>query len=188
MNPSILVITCICTVLLFALVLPVSADDASTVTVTPIATITSTPAPGFDPLGSLESILGLRHEDRNLTQDISANDQDIHQNWWDNLNIFQDILGNRATVREDQSTDLANRSANLGYREDIHTDRQDIRNDSGNQTDEEQQIAATGPISTRIGRAMSQPMRIFMMNGMQAERTPPKSTQIIRRTGLPPAE
>ena len=106
MNPSILVITCICTVLLFALVLPVSADDASTVTVTPIATITSTPAPGFDPLGSLESILGLRHEDRNLTQDISANDQDIHQNWWDNLNIFQDILGNRATVREDQSTDL----------------------------------------------------------------------------------
>ncbi len=100
------------------------------------------PAPGFDPLGSLESILGLRHDDRNLTQNISANDKDIDQNWWDNLDIFQDILGNRATVRDDQSADLANRSTNIGYREDIHTDRQDIRNDSGNRTAEEQQIAA----------------------------------------------
>lgn len=42
MKPSILVITCICAVLIIALVLPVSADDASQVTVTPTATITGT--------------------------------------------------------------------------------------------------------------------------------------------------
>ena len=140
MKLKMLVIPCICAVLLLALVLPASADDASQVTVTPTATIISPPA--FDPLGSLESILGLRHEDQNLTQNINANDQEIHQNWWDSLNIIQDILGNHATVSSDQAADLENRSANIGYREDIHADQQDIRNDSGNQTAEEQQIAS----------------------------------------------
>ena len=139
MKISTLVIPCICAVLLLALVLPAGADDTSQVTVTPTATIAAA-QPSFDPFGSFLGIIGLRHEDQNLTQDIHANDQEIHQNWWDSLNIFQNILGNRATVRSDQEADLANRTENIGYREDIHADRIDIRNDTGNKTEEEQQI------------------------------------------------
>ncbi|MGB9220936.1 hypothetical protein, partial [Methanoregula sp.] len=68
MNLRMLAIPCICAVLLIALVLPASADDASQVNVTPTVTIATPPA--FDPLGSIEGIFGLRHDDRNLTQDI----------------------------------------------------------------------------------------------------------------------
>jgi hypothetical protein len=119
MNARIFLIPCICAVLLIALVLPAGADDTIQVTTVPRTdNITVASPAAFDPLGAIESIIGLQHEDRNLTQDINANDQQIHQNWWDNLNIFSSILGNREAVRSDQQH-LA------GYRADISQNRQD---------------------------------------------------------------
>jgi hypothetical protein len=142
MNARTFLIPCICAVLLLALVLPAGADNTTLVTVQPTDNVTVASPPAFDPFGTIEGIFGLRHEDRNLTQDIRTNDQQIHQNWWDNFNIFGTILGNREAVRADQQADLANRSQDAGYREDIHADRQDMRNDSANQTADQQQIAA----------------------------------------------
>ncbi|MGB8220442.1 MAG: hypothetical protein WCE46_08690 [Methanoregula sp.] len=142
MNARTFLIPCICAVLLIALVLPAGADDTAQVTtVAPTDNVTVASPPAFDPFGAIEGIIGLRHEDRNLTQDINANDQQIHQNWWDNINIFSSILGNREAVRSDQQADLANRTQDIGYREDIHAERQDMRNDSGNQSADQQQIA-----------------------------------------------
>ena len=128
--------------LLIALVFPAGADDTAQVTTVPPtdnATVASPPA--FDPLSAIEGIIGLRHEDRNLTQDINTNDQQIDQNWWDNLNILSSILGKRETVRSEQQADLANQLQDIGYHEEIHVDRQDMRNDSGNQSADQQQIA-----------------------------------------------
>ena len=149
MNTKTALIPCISVILLFALALPASADGTTQVTVKPTDTITAAVTPAFDPVGAIEGIFGLRHdirtlqtEDRNLTNDIGANRQEIHQNWWDNLNIFGSIFKNRETIRSDQAADFANRTDNIGYREDIHAGREDMRNDPGNRTADLQQIGS----------------------------------------------
>lgn len=132
----------ICMLFMLALAIPaIAAADDAQATVTPTDTIAPAASPGFDPLGTLAGIFGLRqdiHADRadnaNLTEGIQDNRQDIHQNWWDNFNIFGMILGNRGQVKTDQALDLANRSADNGLRQDIHADRTDLRQDPGNAT------------------------------------------------------
>jgi hypothetical protein len=135
-------------VLLFALVLPASADDSAPAIVQPTATVTMASPPAFDPVGSILGIFGLRQdihatqaEDRNLSQDIQANQQEIHQNWWDNVDIFSNILSNWGVIHTDQQADLANRSANLADRQDIQSDRVDMKNDPGNRSAYQEQIA-----------------------------------------------
>ncbi len=136
----------LCLVLMLAVAIPAiaAADDAQvtvtpTDTIAPVDTVAPAAAPGFDPLGSLAGIFGLRQDihadrasDKNLTEGIQDNRQEIHQNWWDNFNIFKNILGNREQVRSDQALDLSNRTADNGLRQDIHTDRVDLRQDPGN--------------------------------------------------------
>ena len=130
----------LCLAILLAVAIPsIAAADDAQATVTPTDTIAPATTPGFDPLGSIAGIFGLRQDIRadraanaNLTEGIRDNRQEIHQNWWDNLNIFRNILGNREQVRNDQALELANRSADNGLRQDIHTDRVDIHQDPGN--------------------------------------------------------
>jgi hypothetical protein len=148
MNTRTLLIPCICAVLLFALVLPASADNSAPAIVQPTATVTMASPPSFDPFGSILGIFGLRQDihtlqntDRNLSQDIQANQQEIHQNWWDNLNIFSNIMNNWGVIHTDQQVNLANRTANLEDRQDIQMDRMDMKNDPVNRSVYQDEIA-----------------------------------------------
>jgi hypothetical protein len=148
MKTRILIITSLCVVLLFALAIPAWADDSVHATVQTTATVSPADSPSFDPVGSFMGVLGLRQdirarqaEDRNLSQDIQANKQEIHTNWWENIGIFKNILGNRETVRSAQQDELANRQENLDLRQDIQNIRLDIENNPDNKTVDLQQIA-----------------------------------------------
>ena len=126
----------------------VAADDAQ-VNVTPTATITPAPAPGFDPLGSLFGIFGLRqdiHADRaadaNLTTGIRDNRQDTHQNWWDNINLFQNIAGDIYQVKTDLALDLSNRTEDNQLQQQIHEDRVDMHQNPDNASTYQADISA----------------------------------------------
>jgi hypothetical protein len=148
MKTRILLITTICAVLLIALALPAMADDSAPAAVQPPATVSPADSASFDPAGSFMGLLGLRQdirarqaEDRNLSQDIQANQEEIHTNWWENIGIFKNILGNRETVRSARQDELANRQENIGLRQDIQDARLDIKNNPDNKTVDLQQIA-----------------------------------------------
>jgi hypothetical protein len=148
MKTRMFAITSLCAVLLFALALPAWADDSVPATVQPTATVSPADSPSFDPVGSFMGIIGLRQdirarqaEDRNLSQDIQANQEEIHQNWWENIGLFKNILGNRETVRSAQQDELANRQESLGLRQDIQNTRLDVKNNPDNKTVDLQQIA-----------------------------------------------
>ena len=148
MKTRMIAMTSLCAMLILALALPALADDSAQPLVQPSASIAPADTSGFDPVGPVLGFLGLRHdihslqgEDRNLSQDVNANRQEIHQNWWDNLGIFNNILGNRETVRSDQQADLADRQANLGLRQDIRNEQIDIKDNPDNKTADLQQIA-----------------------------------------------
>ncbi len=140
--------TSLCAVLLIALAIPAWADDSAPVTVQPPAAITAADSPSDDPVGSILGIFGLRHdirarqaENRNLSQEINASREAIHENWWDNIGIFQNILGNRETIWAGQLAELENRAENMGLRQEIHTVRTDLKENPANRTDDLQQIA-----------------------------------------------
>lgn len=147
MKTRMIALTTICAMLILALAFPALADDPARPVEQASATITPSDSPGFDPIGSVMGALGLRHDirslqsgDRNLSQDISANQQEIHQNWWDNIGFFTTILGNRETVRNDQQSELADRQENFGLREEIRNARLDVKNNPENKTADLQQI------------------------------------------------
>jgi hypothetical protein len=148
MKARILAITSMCTVLLIALAIPAWADDSAPVIVQPPSTITAADSPSADPVVSILGIFGLRHdihvrqaENRNLSQEINASRDAIHENWWDNIGIFKDILGNRESIRAGQQAELENRTANIGLRQEIHAARTDLKENPANRTVDLQQIA-----------------------------------------------
>jgi hypothetical protein len=116
----------------------VAADNAQE-NITPTYTIAPAPAHGFDPVGSLYGIFGLRQDirtdrtaDANLTADIHDNRQDIHQNWWDNLNIVQNINNDVSQIKTDLALDHSDRTQDNQLQQQIHQDRVDIRQNPDN--------------------------------------------------------
>lgn len=114
---KILIPLCILVMLAFAIP-AIAAADTAQVNVTPTDTIAPTgtvvAAPGFDPLGTLALIVGIRkdnHKDKeknkNLTKDIRDTQQESPKNWWDSYNIVEIVIGNRAHVIGDPALNLS---------------------------------------------------------------------------------
>jgi hypothetical protein len=116
----------------------VAADNVQA-NITPAYTIAPAPAHGFDPLGSLFGIFGLRQDiqtdraaDANLTTGIQDNRQDIHQTWWDNLNIVQNIDNDISQIKTDLAVDHSDRTEDTQLQQQIHQDRVDIHQNPDN--------------------------------------------------------
>jgi hypothetical protein len=108
-------------------------------TTPPTDTVAPNETPGTDPVDPIGGFFGWRHDmpaekaaNANLTGGIQDNRQEIHRNWWDNLNIWEKIFAHREDVRSDQQLDLANRTANAELRRGILEARLGIREDPAN--------------------------------------------------------
>jgi len=150
MKTPTIALTALCVMLTLAAASPVlaAAEDPALTGIQPTASVAGADPAAPDPVGSLMGFLGLRHdiharqaEDRNLSQDLRENQQEIHRNWWENIGLFENILGNRDAARPARQEELAIRQENLGLHEEIRDIRLDMQNNPGNMTAGCEQIA-----------------------------------------------
>lgn len=148
MKTSTIAMTALAALLILALAVPVLAEDPAQADATQTTEVTQADSPASDPLGSFLGFFGIRHdirerqeENRNLSQDLQTTQQEIHENWWENIGVFNNLLGNRQTVRSAQQDELALRQENLGLRENMRNTRLDIKENPENKTAGLEQIA-----------------------------------------------
>jgi len=134
---------CLMVILVLAIPAIAAADTAQvsvtpTDTIAPTGTVTPVAAPGFDPLGSLALIVGIRkdnHNDKeknaNLTKDIRDTQQESPKNWWDSYNIIDIVIGNRPQVIGNRAYPIGDPALNLTPRPK-ETDKTDLHKDAGN--------------------------------------------------------
>lgn len=142
-------ITVLGAMLVLALAVPVMADESAPADAMVTTSVPQAESPAFDPVGSFMGMLSLRQEirerqaeNRNLSQDIRENQQEIHGNWWENTALFENILGNREAARSAQQDELALRRENLGHREEIRNTRLDMQDNPDNRSAGREEIAA----------------------------------------------
>jgi hypothetical protein len=148
MNARFFVLTGLVALGLLCTIGSVAADNAQ-VNGTPAYNFTAPPAQGFDPLGSIFGLFGLRqdiHTDRaadaNLTAGIQDNRQEIQQNWWNNLNIVQSIGSDISQIKTDLGLDRSNRTEDNQLQQQVQEDRVDMHLNPGNASSYQADISA----------------------------------------------
>lgn len=112
----------------------------TTDTIAPTDTITSVATPGFDPLGTLAVVVGIRKDttadkadNANLSNGIGDTSKENNRNWWDSFNFFSILIGNQTPVRHGPALNLTNQTLSKDLRPQSQNDRPDQK-DAGNVT------------------------------------------------------
>jgi len=137
----------LCFLVLLALAIPViaAADTAqvnnvtTTDTIAPIDTATPVATPGFDPLGELAVVVGIRKDNHtvkadnpNLTNGVRDNRTEVPANWWDSYNIFSIIIGKQTPVRNEPALNITPQMKRNDTGQPPRIDRVDLQKDAVN--------------------------------------------------------